>query len=78
VQRVIGVGEVASSNPGVVSTSPSGRQQEWITGKGEKFENRLLRADSFIFNELSAQLWVRLAKSTLYFASYWTHFLATY
>jgi hypothetical protein len=37
------VGEVASSNPSVVSTSPaSADQQEWITGKGEKFENRLL------------------------------------
>ena len=32
---------------------------------------------SFIFSELSTQLWVRLAKATLHFASYWTHFLAT-
>ena len=34
----IGVGEVASSNLVAVSAD----QQEWITGKGEKFENRLL------------------------------------
>jgi hypothetical protein len=32
----------------------------------------------FIFSELSTHLWVRLAKAPLYFASYWTHFLATY
>ena len=45
------MGEVASSNPGVGIPSPSAGQ-EWITGKSEKFENRLL-GPTIIFNKLA-------------------------
>jgi hypothetical protein len=36
------VGEVASSNPGVISKSASADSKNGSLGKGEKFENRLL------------------------------------